>query len=528
MNLKRKRPRIEGVSMTENSSASQRILWKTNRAWISVLKLRNLRLLTLTILSMAVLFLTACGNTASETASADTPAGAWTLVRMSYNGLTLEKEDLGDMDISMALQLLDDGTGTMDYDGVLRELSWDADNITMDGTADAYTLEDGLLTMADEGMELVFERAAGDLLADGASGTTHNSDSGDAWDSDAKDGSDDTKNRTGLTGGTENSSTKTAQGTSPEDSWTVVPLASSQALVPYSCTEFSMNIPQGWTVQSSPMFTGMYHVIRVFDPENPVNQVFFMLKMEPLFVSEDARTMMALYGQSFVHYPVLTNPSTEGLFQIFPQLAYALGTTSDYDSVQIPSIENFSVAEQFSSNSNMSGVAVNPAVLRADFTLNGMAGEGMFSADVVPFAMDAAGYYSAYNITILSAAKDTFQDWEATLGKVLSSLQYTQQFVDFAMSQSNQSAATSQSLSQTASEMSDSIMSSWENRSKSQDIINQKQSDATLGYERIVDTETGSIYKIDNGFTDWYTGPRYKAVTDDQYTDEVEAVIHWK
>ena len=45
---------------------------------------------------------------------------------------------------------------------------------------------------------------------------------------------------------------------------------------------------------------------------------------------------------------------------------------------------------------------------------------------------------------------------------------------------------------------------------------------------KIVDTETGSIYKIDNGFTDWYTGPRYKAVTDDQYTDEVEAVIHWK
>ena len=32
--------------------------------------------------------------------------------------------------------------------------------------------------------------------------------------------------------------------------------------------------------------------------------------------------------------------------------------------------------------------------------------------------------------------------------------------------------------------------------------MSQKQSDATLGYERIVDTETGNIYKIDNGFTD--------------------------
>ena len=58
--------------------------------------------------------------------------------------------------------------------------------------------------------------------------------------------------------------------------------------------------------------------------------------------------------------------------------------------------------------------------------------------------------------------------------------------------------------------------------------MSQKQSDATLGYERIVDTETGNIYKINNDFTDWYDDSRYKSITDDQYTDSVEAVIHWK
>ena len=153
----------------------------------------------------------------------------------------------------------------------------------------------------------------------------------------------------------------------------------------------------------------------------------------------------------------------------------------------------------------------------------------MFTADVVPFAMGTGmGYYSVYNLTVLSAEKGTFQDWQPTLNKVLSSLDYTPEFQNFAMSQSNQAASTSQSLSQSASEMSDSIMSSWENRNRSQDIMSQKQSDATLGYERIVDTETGNIYKIDNGFTDWYDGTRYKSITDDQYTDSVEAVIHWK
>lgn len=29
-----------------------------------------------------------------------------------------------------------------------------------------------------------------------------------------------------------------------------------------------MNIPEGWSVKSSAMYTGMFHAIHVFDPEN--------------------------------------------------------------------------------------------------------------------------------------------------------------------------------------------------------------------------------------------------------------------
>lgn len=318
-------------------------------------------------------------------------------------------------------------------------------------------------------------------------------------------------------------------GNSVEDSWTVVPMASSRELVPYSCTEFSMNIPEGWTVQSAPMYVGMYHAVRVYDPEHPVNQVYFMLKMEPLFADENTRAIMALSAQWMEQCPILTDVSTTGVFEVFPQIGAAISATSDYAADQTPRIENLSVTESFESQSSMSSVAINPAVLRGTFTQDGEEGEGMMSADVVPFAMGTGmGYYSVYNLTVISAEKDTFQDWQPVLNKVLSSLNYTQEFINFAQSQSNQTAATVQSLSQSASEMSDNIMSSWENRNKSQDIMSQKQSDATLGYERIEDTETGDIYKIDDGFTDWYDGTRYKSITDDQYTDSVEAVIHWK
>ena len=470
-------------------------------------------------LLLAALLLTGCGG-AADTASnvetgtaadaatiaaADTAAGTWELVSMTYNGMKVGKEELEETGTSMTLNLLKDGTGTMDYDGTVYDLTWDDSAITTDGVADAYTLEDGVLVLANDETEMVFERT-GSMAA--------------VTTSDEEEDEQTADSRTETGSHTE---------ASIEDNWTVVPLASAQELVPYSCTEFSMNIPQGWTVRSSAMYTGMFHAIHAFDPEKPVNQIFFMLKMEPMFPNENSRAMMALSSDLFGKYPILTNVSTQGVFEIFPQFADAMNATADYADIQTPYIADFSVTESFESTQGMSNVAISPSILRADFTQNGTTGEGMFTADVVPFAMGTGmGYYSVYNLTVLSAEKGTFQDWQPTLNKVLSSLNYTPEFQSFAMSQSNQATSTSQSLSQSASEISDSIMSSWENRNQSQDIMSQKQSDATLGYERIVDTETGNIYKIDNGFTDWYDGSRYKSITDDQYTDSVEAVIHWK
>ena len=69
-------------------------------------------------------------------------------------------------------------------------------------------------------------------------------------------------------------------------------------------------------------------------------------------------------------------------------------------------------------------------------------------------------------------------------------------------------------------------MSSWESRNRSQDIMSQKQSDATLGYERVYDTETGEIYKATNGFSDVYDGKRYEPVTDDNmYAEPISGYI---
>lgn len=72
----------------------------------------------------------------------------------------------------------------------------------------------------------------------------------------------------------------------------------------------------------------------------------------------------------------------------------------------------------------------------------------------------------------------------------------------------------------------DGIMSSWDSRNKSIDIISQKQSDATLGYERVYDTRTKEIYRAAKGFTSSYKGKEYKPVTDDNmYTTPISGYI---
>lgn len=86
--------------------------------------------------------------------------------------------------------------------------------------------------------------------------------------------------------------------------------------------------------------------------------------------------------------------------------------------------------------------------------------------------------------------------------------------------------ALAKQISQNFNQTMDGFMSSWESRNISQDIMSQKQSDATLGYERVYDTETGRIYKATNGFTDDYDGKRYQPVTDDSmYAKAVSGYI---
>lgn len=315
----------------------------------------------------------------------------------------------------------------------------------------------------------------------------------------------------------------------------------------YETADFSITIPKGWTVTSGG--TNIYHSIRVYDPNEPLNQMFVLLKADILLHSQAGKeawqqnySMGNTQAALFTKAAVLDNPSTEGFFKIFSQYtAFASEVEPAYSGYTFPRFDNFTVTDRYPSASPMKSSALGDEQLRATFTDNGKEGEGLFAASVVDFGSFAissgnvvgyqlqavdGGYYMAYNIVAVTAAKDTFIEWEGVLTDCFKTLQYSDSFVSTTNQASNEKVALAQQISQNFNATMDGFMSSWESRNRSQDIMSQKQSDATLGYERVYDTETGEIYKATNGFTDVYDGKRYKAVTDDNmYAEPVSGYI---
>lgn len=279
-------------------------------------------------------------------------------------------------------------------------------------------------------------------------------------------------------------------------------------------------------VEAATSNAGMYHALRAYDPACNVNQILYILKAEPLFADDFLKQNYTYWNAAYAAFPVMAEESVKGYFDVLPQYLSAVAAEPFYSSLHFPQYEDFTVTETFDATGSLGGTA---GVLRAEFTQDGVEAEGMCSVELVPFPIPGlGGYYMAYSTTIVSAEKGMFQNWEDILTRSLGSLDYSGSYTSSAMAQSDAAMRQSQQLSQSANEMQDAIMSSWESRNTSQDIISQKQSDATMGFERVMDTETGEIYQTDNGFTDWYDGERYTAITDDQYTEAVVGRFSWK
>ena len=296
----------------------------------------------------------------------------------------------------------------------------------------------------------------------------------------------------------------------------------------YKTNEFSIKKPKGWKVDTLGDY--IHYTIKIYDPNNPIYQFFLNMKTEGYNKSEDAKRWQQKYypNNPFAKTSVIETKDTEGFYKIFNDL----GTLNNTASFTFPTLTDFTVSE------NLGKGVLGGDMLRATFKdERGKEGEGIFTA----YVYDAGSYYvpeniisgkqidiyflNVYDTIFITAPKDEFIDWQDTLNVICSSLSFTDAFIN---GFNNQQDATMKNFQQNraiGNQISDGIMDSWNKRNTSFDIMSQKQSDATLGYERVYDTETNEIYKAYNGFTDDYDGERYKTITDDMYSKKTSGFI---
>ncbi len=284
-------------------------------------------------------------------------------------------------------------------------------------------------------------------------------------------------------------------------------------------------IPKGWKVELPPV-DYIHYSFKVYNPDKPDLMYIYCLKLEGFLKSKKARdTYKRLYPTAvFSKLPYIDPQTTEAYYKVFTDAAI-LTNKEDLKMEYLPHLNEFTVIDNMG-KSNLGG-----DILRASFKKDdGSLMEGLFTASV----FSVGSYYisgvdvfplNVYNTIMLTAPDGEFTEWQDVMDHSIGTLEFTETFVSKFNASEAQLVNTVIANQKVLDSIGDMIMDSWEKRSRSYDIISQKRSDATLGYERVYDTDTGDVYKAYNGFTDNYHGQKYQPITDDMYGTKISGYI---
>ncbi len=294
----------------------------------------------------------------------------------------------------------------------------------------------------------------------------------------------------------------------------------------YDNGKIRLKIPKGWSVFIPRIVTYSGYSFRVYDPKRPEVGYMFSLAVSGFLKSEEARAKYhSLYPSAIFGQLAAIDPqTTEGFYKAWAHNAKLANETQLYEDFYI-------VTNDFQTVENLGKNALGGDILRGTYTdTNGKKEEALFTATVVDtgsymmYGLDLAPLKSYHNI-IMHAPDAELNNWVSVLDRSLSTLEFTDEFMRGFKREQQAEIETVKANAKIYDEISDIIMESWDQRNSSYDIISQKQSDATLGYERVYDTQTGEVYRAYNGFSSDYSGERYKPVTDDMYTKTISGTI---
>ncbi len=297
---------------------------------------------------------------------------------------------------------------------------------------------------------------------------------------------------------------------------------------------FSLQLPTGWVIET----TGEYTLFgfHAYDPNNPERQIFFYCKHHPLLKSMDAQQVFQrnadivgsydpyLYHQ-WADTPVLLEPTTDYFFYIY----------NDYNNFlnkyglnhQLPVMNDISILEKYPNNTPTAYNTLDNSIVRASFySASGTECEGLMAGQVVNYGTDAAsvpgvdmGTYAVYNCNGVIAPAGEFNELREQLMACLASFNFTEEYVRQAQQNAADETSAILAMSRQMQAAYDSYNAAWSARQTSYDIISQKNSDATLGYDRLYDPDTGEIYRAELGFYDSYD------INRDQYSNSNLQII---
>ena len=295
---------------------------------------------------------------------------------------------------------------------------------------------------------------------------------------------------------------------------------------------FTATVPDGWVVSTAGY--DMMYWIRIYDPQNPDLQVFTLLKTECLLMDQGSKDFYESY-RAYELYSMFADmivvEEVDDFYENFMEFcAFMAKYEPTYQGFEYPQISNFETLETFGLNSYLASVALEDTMIHGIFddAYTGAKGEGMFTGTLCRgYELNGVGCNMMYNINAITAPYGEFAEYEQVLNNIFCSIQYTDTFVQTVMIDQQIKAAGAAQVNQTLQETSDIITQGWYDRQKSYDIISEKQSDATLGFERVYDVETGNVYRAYIGFADRAdVDGYYEPITDDMYSEQLSGYIY--
>ena len=296
----------------------------------------------------------------------------------------------------------------------------------------------------------------------------------------------------------------------------------------------SLKIPKGWKVDIAPV-DYIHYSFKVYNPNNKDYMFLFGLKQEGFLKSEKARSTYAkLYPDAVFSKLAAIDPQTTEAFYKVWDSNVKLSNETELKVDYFPYLNEFTVIEKLGTND------LGGDILRATFkNSNKELMQGLFTSSVKSIGTyyintDMWNLFSpkvdvsplnVYNIILMTAPDAEFNNWASIMDYCISTISFSDKFVSGFNKEESVLTSTILANQKVYDSISDMIMDSWEKRSNSYDIISQKQSDATLGYERVYDTDTNEVYRAYNGFIDEYDGNKYKPITDDMYTNTISGYI---